>query len=160
MVWLTVPPNAGGSARALEQRQQGQRSRPPAVSMPQSAIAKTSSTSITTSSSIKATKTSGNYKKVKSKNRDQDSFNLEDNDNWPQVDVGNLIIDLDADIDKAMSSAATSDGQQQASAPVAGPAQAPGLNPSNPAAASQQGKPQQPSMPPGSTMKTLVTSKG
>lgn len=29
VVWLTLPPNAGGSARAREQqRQQGQRSRP------------------------------------------------------------------------------------------------------------------------------------
>ena len=32
VVWLTVPPNAGGSARAREQqRQQGQRSRPVAT---------------------------------------------------------------------------------------------------------------------------------
>ena len=86
-----------------------------------------------------------------------------------QVDVGNLIIDLDADIDKAMSSAAASAGGQQASAVVgSNPAQAAGLNPNN-QAASQQGQ-QQPSMPPGSMvsasnvagpkMKTLVTSKG
>lgn len=34
------------------------------------------------------------------KNKD-DNFDLEENDNWPEVDLGNLIIGLDADIDKA-----------------------------------------------------------
>ncbi len=36
------------------------------------------------------------------------NFELEtDNLDWPEVDLGNLIIDLDADIDKTMSSTNT-----------------------------------------------------
>ena len=35
------------------------------------------------------------------KNFEEDDAELEEEENWPAVDVGNLIIDLDADIDKA-----------------------------------------------------------
>ena len=37
------------------------------------------------------------------------NFELEtDNDNWPEVDLGNLIFDLDADIDKTTTTATMS----------------------------------------------------
>lgn len=36
------------------------------------------------------------------------NFELDtDNDNWPEVDLGNIIIGLDEDIDKTMSNAST-----------------------------------------------------
>ena len=57
-------------------------------------------TSVTSSSSSLKASTAIN----KQTKRKKENFELEENDNWPEVDLGNLIIDLDADIDKTMSS--------------------------------------------------------
>jgi hypothetical protein len=74
------------------------------------------------SSSNNNPKPDSKQRPLNSKKRPQD-FELEDNDNWPEVDVGNLIIDLDADIDKEAMSA-SSGPQSQVSPSSAQSAQA------------------------------------
>ena len=49
------------------------------------------------------------------------NFELEtDNDNWPEVDLGNLIFDLDADIDKTTTTTTTMSSTNTTSATGSG----------------------------------------
>lgn len=81
-------------------------------------------------------------------------FELEDNDNWPDVDVGNLIIDLDADIDKEAMASVPLTTSPPADAPTAA-TQPPAVS-ATPPTLSSAVSPLVPAA--ASKMKTLVTT--
>jgi len=74
-------------------------------------------------SSINKSFTSNTHDLKKSKRSKEENFELEDNDNWPEeIGLGNIIGDLDADIDRQNIMSASSSPMQSSSSTSSTPA--------------------------------------